>query len=174
MFCCSIVLLLCCFGTEIFMSKIKSIKLLLSIIFKRFAVFFGLIKRGLKCSKESLQHIGGFYIGSNTLIQHFSRPRVHMCRIYAINTKSIVLAPDIQCLWSGRLAYKRSSNFSSSAKGRFFYVFRGKSKRDRLSQSPSLLISGSGSWPQRESSRSLVRFYRRKQKKSTARASCSW
>ena len=43
------------------MSKIKSIKLLLSIIFKRFAVFFGLIKRGLKCSKESLQHVGGFY-----------------------------------------------------------------------------------------------------------------
>ena len=43
------------------MSKIKLIKLSLSIIFKRFAVFFGLIKRGLKCSKESLQHVGGFY-----------------------------------------------------------------------------------------------------------------
>ena len=55
--------------------KIKSIKLLLSIIFKRFAVFFGLIKRGLKYSKESLQHVGGFYIGSNTLIQHFARLR---------------------------------------------------------------------------------------------------
>ena len=52
--------------------KIKSIKLLLSIIF---AVFFGLIKRGLKCSKESLQHVGGLYIGSNTLIQHFTRLR---------------------------------------------------------------------------------------------------
>ena len=39
----------------------------------------------------------------------------------------------------------------------------------RLSQSPSLLISGSGSWPQ--SSRSLARFCRRKHKKSTARAS---
>lgn len=45
----------------------------------------------------SLQHVGGFYIGSNTLIQHFTRLRVHMCRIYA-NTKSIVLAPDIRCL----------------------------------------------------------------------------
>ena len=43
------------------MSKIKLIKLLLSIIFKRFAVFCSLIKRGLKCSKESLQHVGGFY-----------------------------------------------------------------------------------------------------------------
>ena len=98
MFYCSVVLLLCCFGTENFMSKKKSIKLLLSIIYKRFAVFFGLIKRGLKCSKESLQHVGGFYIGSHTfIIQHFTRLRVHMCRIYA-NTKSIVLAPDIRCL----------------------------------------------------------------------------
>ena len=71
MFYCSIVMLF-------FMSKIKSIKLLLSIIFKRFAVFFGLIKGVfatcwwiLSCSQAS--------------------------RIYA-NTKSIVLAPDIRCL----------------------------------------------------------------------------
>ena len=40
----------------------------------------------------------------------------------------------------------------------------------RLSQSPSLLISGSGSWPPREG-RALV--CHRKQKKSTARASRS-
>ena len=70
-----------------------------------------------------------------------------------------------------------------------------------LSQSPSLLISGSGSWPQlptthatgtqivsakmmsldaifcrgnKSSSRSFVRFCRRKHKKSTARASRLW
>ena len=42
----------------------------------------------------------------------------------------------------------------------------------RLSQSPSLLFSGSGSWPQR--SGSLARFLRRKHKKSTPWASCSW
>ena len=55
MFYCSIVMLF-------FMSKIKSIKLLLSIIFKRFAVFFGLIKRGLKCSKESLHMLVDFIL----------------------------------------------------------------------------------------------------------------
>ena len=40
----------------------------------------------------------------------------------------------------------------------------------RLSQSPSCLISSSGSWPQREAL-ALARFCRRKHKKSTARAS---
>ena len=40
----------------------------------------------------------------------------------------------------------------------------------RLSQSPSLLISGSGSWPQREAL-ALSLAFRRKHKKSTARAS---
>ena len=44
----------------------------------------------------------------------------------------------------------------------------------RLSQSPSFLISSSGSsWLQRKAP-ALARFCCRKHKKSTARASCSW
>ena len=55
-----------------------------------------------------------------------------------------------------RLAYKSSSNYflhkpEVRAVDFFKNVFcaKAKSELDRLSQSPSLLISGSGSWPQR-------------------------
>ena len=143
-----------------FMSKIKLIKLLLSIIFKRFAVFCGLIKRGLKCSKESLQHVGGFY-------------PVHKLVEFMLMQNLLSLHRIFGACEAVDLPTSRAQIFTRARRVDFFNVFRGRRKRDRLSQSPSLLISGSGSWPQRESSRSLVRFYRRKHKKSTARASRS-